>query len=95
LAGLDKAIKSVALAQDKINLVTYADDFIVTGATREILEETIKPAIERFMLERGLELSSEKTLITHIDNGFDFLGFNIRKYNGKLQTIQEEYNCIS
>jgi RNA-directed DNA polymerase len=95
LAGLDKAIKSVALAQDKINLVTYADDFIVTGATREILEETIKPAIERFMLERGLELSSEKTLITHIDNGFDFLGFNIRKYNGKLLTKPSKKNITA
>jgi retron-type reverse transcriptase len=34
--------------------------------------------------ERGLTLSEEKTLITNISTGFEFLGFNIRKYNGKL-----------
>lgn len=36
------------------------------------------------MRERGLTLSPEKTKITHINEGFDFLGQNIRKYNGKL-----------
>ena len=36
------------------------------------------------MAARGLELSDEKTRITHISDGFDFLGQNVRKYNGKL-----------
>ena len=36
------------------------------------------------MRERGLELSPEKTVITHIEDGFDFLGFNVRKYGDKL-----------
>jgi len=67
----------------KVNLVRYADDFIVTAANREILEE-IKILLTDFLAQRGLELSEEKTLITHISDGFDFLGFNIRKYNGKL-----------
>jgi RNA-directed DNA polymerase len=44
----------------------------------------VKELIKDFLNERGLELSDEKTLITHIDNGFDFLGWNFRKYNGKL-----------
>jgi RNA-directed DNA polymerase len=92
LAGLEKAIKSVTQQTDKINVITYADDFIVTGATKQILECTIKPVIEHFLLERGLELSPEKTLITHIDKGFDFLGFNIRKYNGKLLTKPAKKN---
>ena len=39
-----------------------------------------------FLAERGLELSDEKTVITHIDDGFDFLGFNIRKFKGVLLT---------
>lgn len=39
-----------------------------------------------FLAKRGLQLSEEKTRLTHIDNGFDFLGFNFRKYNGKLLT---------
>ena len=64
----------------KIHLIRYADDFIVTGASREILEAEVKPVIEEFLLARGLTLSPEKTLITHISKGFDFLGQNIRKY---------------
>lgn len=49
-----------------------------------MLEEKVKPAVEAFLWERGLELSAEKTNITHINDGFDFLGFNVRKYEGKL-----------
>lgn len=68
----------------KVNLVRYADDFIITGCSREFLENEVKPVVEAFLQERGLQLSQEKTLITHIDDGFDFLGQNVRKYNGKL-----------
>lgn len=64
----------------KVYLARYADDFIVTGASKEILEAGVRPVVEEFLKERGLVLSSEKTLVTHITNGFDFLGFNIRKY---------------
>jgi RNA-directed DNA polymerase len=68
----------------KINFTRYADDFIVTGSTKELLENEVIPVITEFLKERGLELSPDKTRITHIDDGFDFLGFNIRKYKGKL-----------
>lgn len=64
----------------KVNFVRYADDFIVTASSKEMLEQEIKPLIETFMKERGLELSQEKTCITHIEDGFDFLGQNVRKY---------------
>lgn len=67
----------------KVHMVRYADDFIITGRTREALEE-IKPLVENFLESRGLTLSEEKTKITHIEEGFDFLGYNIRKYNGIL-----------
>jgi len=67
----------------KVNLIRYADDFVVTAENREMLED-IKILLTDFLAQRGLTLSEEKTLITHISNGFDFLGFNIRKYNGKL-----------
>jgi RNA-directed DNA polymerase len=63
----------------KIHLVRYADDFIITGESKELLEE-VKLAVEAFLRERGLILSPDKTLITHITQGFDFLGQNIRKY---------------
>lgn len=67
-----------------VNYVRFADDFIVTARSKELLENQIRPFIEQFMNERGLMLSSEKTRITHIAEGFDFLGQNVRKYHGKL-----------
>jgi RNA-directed DNA polymerase len=73
----------------KLNIIRYADDFIITGATPEILLNEIKPDLERFLAERGLTLSEEKTKLSHIDKGFNFLGFNIRKYKSKL-LIQPE-----
>ena len=75
LSGLEVAVKQAAKRSQKINVVAYADDFIITGASREVLETIVKPAVEAFLKERGLELSAEKTRITHIDEGFDFLGF--------------------
>lgn len=68
----------------KMNMVRYADDFIITGHSKEWLEQEVKPAVVEFLAERGLVLSPEKTRVTHIRKGFDFLGWNIRKYNGKL-----------
>jgi RNA-directed DNA polymerase len=68
----------------KVNLIRFADDFIITGVTKELLEDEVQPLVEAFLRERGLELSPEKTVITHIAAGFDFLGQNIRKYHGKL-----------
>lgn len=70
--------------KQKVNMVRYADDFIITGATKEALEDEVKPLIKEFLKVRGLELSQEKTRITHIDEGFDFLGQNIRKYDGVI-----------
>lgn len=68
----------------KINLIRYADDFVITGASRELLENEVKPMVREFLSERGLTLSEEKTAIAHIENGFDFLGFTIRRYGEKL-----------
>jgi RNA-directed DNA polymerase len=86
LDGLEKQLQTQFGHKSKaqINLVRFADDFIITGSSKELLENEVKPLLEQFLSERGLELSSEKTLITPIDQGFDFLGQNIRKYKGKL-----------
>lgn len=67
----------------KVNPVRYADDFVITARTKEIAEEA-KELVRKHIEERGLKLSEEKTIITHISDGFDFLGFNFRKYNGKM-----------
>lgn len=68
----------------KVNLIRYADDFIITGSTKELLENEVQPVVAQFLHDRGLQLSPEKTCITHISEGFDFLGQYLRKYNGKL-----------
>ena len=78
-----KCINRKTTYYPKVHLVRYADDFIITGRSKEALEE-IKPLVVDFLKERGLTLSEEKTKITHIDDGFDFLGYNIRKYKGVL-----------
>jgi RNA-directed DNA polymerase len=83
LAGLEATIKAAAKPREKVNVVLYADDFIVTAASREALER-LKPVISEFLAARGLMLSPKKTQITSIYQGFDFLGFNIRKYQQKL-----------
>ncbi len=83
LDGVEAELKQFR-RQDKVHMVRYADDFIITGNSKELLENKVKPLVEKFLSARGLELSPEKTGITHIDKGFNFLGVNIRKYNGKL-----------
>lgn len=82
LHGLETYIKST---NPKLGVVRYADDFIVTARDKESLEKA-QIQIQQWMRKRGLELSTEKTLITSMADGFDFLGFNLRHYSGKLLT---------
>jgi len=101
LDGLEARLKAVFHKPRKIdgkwtkmlvNFVRYADDFIVTGRSKELLETEVKPLVEEFMRERGLALSPEKTKVTHIAEGFDFLGQNIRKYKGKMLITPSKAN---
>jgi RNA-directed DNA polymerase len=71
---------------------SFTLDFIITGISKEILETEVKPLVTDFLHERGLELSEEKTKITHIEEGFDFLGQHVRKYNGKFLTRPSKKN---
>ena len=57
----------------KVHLVRYADDFIITGSSHELLINEVRPLVEAFLRERGLELSADKTHVTRIQDGFDFL----------------------
>src|SRR5215472_2080435 len=70
---------------NKVHLVRYADDFLITGTSKELLRDQVQPLVAHFLKERGLELSHEKTRITHVEEGFDFLGQNVRRYRcGKV-----------
>jgi RNA-directed DNA polymerase len=88
LDGLEPLLKEKFSAtrkpSPKVNLVRYADDFIITGATKDVLENEVKPLVEQFLRDRGLQLSPEKTCVTQIEQGLDFLGQNLRKYDDKL-----------
>lgn len=92
LDGLERGLKEhlvalygVAKARKlKVHLVRYADDFVVTGASPEVLNDTVMPWVTSFLTDRGLTLNTTKTKVVHVDEGFDFLGWNFRKYGGKL-----------
>ena len=89
LDGLERAVKESAprvqrKTRPKVHVVRYADDFIVTAASKRLLVRRVIPAVKAFLAERGLRLSEEKTRITHISEGFEFLGASIRKYGQTL-----------
>lgn len=89
LHGLENLITSIKLPKDKwgnrlkLGFVRYADDFIVTFRDKENLENALIQ-IKQWLSKRGLEINEEKTRIVHIKDGFNFLGFNLRQYKGKL-----------
>ncbi|UUA74007.1 group II intron reverse transcriptase/maturase [Cellvibrio sp. QJXJ] len=76
-------VQKVGVTKSKrlgLQVVRYADDFVITAYSKELLENEVKPWVEEFLSVRGVQLSREKTRITHINTGFDFLGWNFRKY---------------
>ncbi|CAK2109213.1 RNA-directed DNA polymerase [Vibrio crassostreae] len=95
LAGLERLVKEVAKKSgERVNFIGYADDFVITGSSKDVLVNEVKPRLIDFLKERGLALSEEKTHLTHIDDGFDFLGFNLRKYKGKLLIKPSKSNTL-
>ncbi len=96
LDGLEAELHRRFRQPAKVNLIRYADDFIISGRSKELLENEVKPLVADFLRDRGLELSQEKTNITHIEKGFDFLGHNVRRYNsGKFLTKPSRKAVIS
>ena len=84
LDGLEEVVRKAVPRRSRVNFVRYANDFIITGKSRELLENEIKPVVVEFLAQRGLTLSKEKTLITHISHGFTFLGQSFRKHGNIL-----------
>lgn len=95
LDGLQELLFKRFKKSEKVHFVRYADDFIITGKSEEMLANEVKRMVSHFLKERGLSLSEEKTRISHVEDGFDFLGFNIRKYKAKLLIKPSKASIVS
>jgi RNA-directed DNA polymerase len=73
-----RRLKSLGGLVSSVNFIRYADDFVITSKSEDLLEGEVQPLVEQFLQQRGLELSPTKTVITHVEKGFDFLGQNVR-----------------
>ncbi len=91
LSGLESKVRShkeKQRAKEQINMIAYADDFVVTAVSKELLQEKVIPILKEALGTVGLELSEEKTRITPIEDGFNFLGFNIRQYRNGVVLVK-------
>jgi RNA-directed DNA polymerase len=70
-----------------ISVIRYADDFVITAPTREVLETYARPRMVEFLKGRGLALNEGKTRILHKKDGFNFLGFHIRKFGSRAEKL--------
>jgi RNA-directed DNA polymerase len=95
LDGLEEAIRRAVPRRSRVNFIRYADDSIVSGKSKRLLEEAVKPAAEAFLAERGLTLSKEKTIITHIKDGFTFLGQTFRKHGRVLHITPSKEGVLA
>ena len=93
LNGMESVIREHFGKGSKVNVVRYADDFVVTAPSKEKAEEARK-LIVPFLSERGLTLSEEKTKIVHISEGFCFLGWNFRKYRNGVLLIKPSKESV-
>lgn len=64
-------------------LVRYCDDFVALCDSREQAEQ-VKARLTPWLAARGLAFNEDKTRVVHLDEGLDFLGFNIRRHGPKL-----------
>ena len=95
LDGMERLLKSKLPRRAKLNFIRYADDFVVTAVSKELLESKVKPLIAGFLAERGLMLSDTKTKITHVTDGFDFLGWELRKFKTFLRIYPSKRNTAA
>jgi RNA-directed DNA polymerase len=95
LDGLEEAVRSAVPRRSRVNFIRYADDFIITGKSKRLLEENVRPVVEAFLAERGLILSEEKTVITYIKKGCTFLGQTFRKYGRVLHITPSKQGVLA
>ena len=94
LDGLEEVIRKAVPRRQRVNFIRYADDFIITAKSKSLLER-IKLAVEAFLAQRGLTLSKEKTFVTHIKNGFTFLGQTFRKHGNVLHITPSKEGVLA
>jgi RNA-directed DNA polymerase len=95
LDGMEGLLKGSLPRRAKVNFIRYADDFVVTGISKELLETQVAPLLASYLAERGLALSETKTRVTHISEGFDFLGWNVRKHGTFLYMAPSQRNAAA
>ena len=95
LDGLEAAVHAAVPRRSRVNFIRYADDFIITGKSKTILEKNVIPAVKQFLAERGLQLSEEKTKITYIRHGFTFLGQTFRKLGNTLRITPAKQGVLA
>lgn len=93
LDGLEKILKS--RFGGSLEVVRYADDFIIIGTRKAVSLQVVVPVVECFLFERGLSLSEEKTKISHIEKGFTFLGYRIYKEHNDIISVPTRENIDS
>lgn len=75
-----------------INAVRYADDIVIFADNHNFILRSVVPEVSKFLFNRGLELSNEKTKICNISDGFDFLGYNVSRKNNQFQCVPSDKN---
>jgi RNA-directed DNA polymerase len=78
-----------------VSLIRYADDFVATAPSKEILMNYVLPKLKAFLSNRGLELSEAKTRIVQVDEGFNFLGVEVRRYRNTLLTKPQKAKLLA
>lgn len=75
-----------------VNAVRYADDIVIFADNHNFILRSVVPEVSKFLFNRGLELSSEKTKICNISDGFDFLGYNVIRKDNQVQCAPTDKN---
>ena len=95
LDGLEQTVVNAVPRRSRVNVIRYADDFIITGKSKTLLEKDVLPAVKRFLAERGLTLSEEKTEITYIKDGLTFPGQTFRKHGKTLHITPSKEGVLA
>lgn len=93
LDGLEKLLANEV--GTSVRMVRYADDIVIFGESKAILVQSVLLLVSRFLAERGLELSMEKTSLFHIDAGFTFLGYKIIREGKSISSLPAQKSIVS